>query len=230
MLKLLEPDEPRPMTKEECAMLEDCYRVVLAKCRRVKEKQKETEACPVSVSALGNLAAIGPLIQWMLYQGHVEHCRQLPRGRAGNNRWQPIDSALFNASSAIVLTGKGEAFAENFLRMIASANGKARAAARKTLTTGRLVPTYDQDNRVFRWGYHVLKHFLQPADVQEHLLIEFQRSHWAAWLHNPLPRVTGTNPKARTHDAIKRLNRNQSKPLIHFKGDGSGIGVGWELR
>ena len=30
MLELLEPDEPRPMTKEECAMLEDCYRILVA--------------------------------------------------------------------------------------------------------------------------------------------------------------------------------------------------------
>jgi hypothetical protein len=66
MLELLEPDESRPMTKEECVMLEDCYRVLLAQCRRVKEKQQETEACPVPVSALGNLAAIGVLIQWRI--------------------------------------------------------------------------------------------------------------------------------------------------------------------
>jgi hypothetical protein len=163
MLELLEPDEPRPMTKEECAMLEDCYRVLLAECRRVKKKQKEPEACPTPVSVLGNLAAVGPLIQWMFYQGHVEHLPRLPRRRAGKNCWQPIDSALFDASSAIVLTEKGEAFAQNSLRMIASAAEKERAAARKRLITGRLVPTYDQENRVFRWGCHVLKHFLQPA-------------------------------------------------------------------
>jgi len=34
----------------------------------------------------------------------------------------------------------------------------------------------------------------------------------------------------RLHDTIKNLNRHQYPHLVHFKGDGTGTMVGWELR
>jgi hypothetical protein len=76
----------------------------------------------------------------------------------------------------------------------------------------------------------VLKRFRQPSANQELILQSAEELGWARWFDDPLPRGQANNPKMRLHDTIKDLNRRQSPPLVHFKGDGSGTRVGWELR
>jgi len=36
-------------------------------------------------------------------------------------------------------------------------------------------------------------------------------------------------PRRRLHDTIKSLNRNQTKDVLRFKGDGTGEGILWEF-
>jgi hypothetical protein len=53
---------------------------------------------------------------------------------------------------------------------------------------------------------------------------------WPLWFDDPLPRQGGGRAKVRCHDTIKDLNRRQTPHLIHFKGDGTGMRIGWEYR
>jgi hypothetical protein len=91
---------------------------------------------------------------------------------------------------------------------------------------GPLIPSYDKKERLFTWGQHMVKHFLQPAERQEIVLAAAEELGWPEWFDDPLPRVPGTNPKRRCHDTIQDLNRRQRIYLIHFKGDGSGRRIG----
>jgi hypothetical protein len=170
-----------------------------------------------------------PVLLWMIYQAHVEHLRAVPRSARGRPKPQAVDSLRIGEASAFSLTEAGEAFAERFLDdvLVPAENGAFRAAW-DLLFLGPLPPHYDKEDRVFAWGRHVLKCFRQPSVNQELVLRAAQEQGWPVWFDDPLPRVSGTNPKTRLHDTTKDLNRRQAESLIHFKGDGSGRRIGWE--
>jgi hypothetical protein len=46
---------------------------------------------------------------------------------------------------------------------------------------------------------------------------------------DPLPPTSGVLAETRPQDTIKDLNRRQGCYLVHFKGDGTGTRIGWEL-
>jgi hypothetical protein len=50
---------------------------------------------------------------------------------------------------------------------------------------------------------------------------------WPARIDNPLPYEAGIDAVERLHDAIKHLNRSLRRSLLHFGGDGKGLGVFW---
>jgi hypothetical protein len=74
-----------------------------------------------------------------------------------------------------------------------------------------------------------VKRFRVPALNQELILAAFEEEGWPPHLDDPLPQEANTDPKQRLQDTIKRLNRHQVNRLIHFRGDGSGTGILWEL-
>ena len=75
-----------------------------------------------------------------------------------------------------------------------------------------------------------MKRYLVPAPNQELILSAFQEQDWAEYIDDPLLPRPGQRPKPRLHAAIRCLNRNQLRPLIRFRGDGSGTRIRWELR
>jgi hypothetical protein len=88
-------------------------------------------------------------------------------------------------------------------------------------------PTWDQEERVLRWGSDVIKRFLQPAEAQECLLAAFEEQHWMHRIDDPLPQIAGMSPKQRLHDTIKNINRHHRIRVLVFQGDGTGQGVCW---
>ena len=164
------------------------------------------------------------VLLWMLYQAHVEH---LPEG-AG----QSTDAAglTIGVASTFCLTEVGEAFALLFLSHAFSDEDHEFNNVWNLVRLGSLTPRYDSTNRVFTWGQHVLKRYRQPSLNQEQILQAAEELNWIGWFDDPLPGVTGVNPKVRLHDTIKDLNRRQTPHLVHFMGDGTGTRVGWMLR
>ena len=57
----------------------------------------------------------------------------------------------------------------------------------------------------------------------------FEEEGWPAKIDDPLAPQSQQDPKRRLHDTIKCLNRNQKNELLHFRGDGTGEGILWEL-
>jgi hypothetical protein len=134
-------------------------------------------------------------------------------------------------TSSLALTDLGESFATDFLDTALVPDGdEVFAEVWNRLILGDLVPRYDQEDRVFSWGRHILKCFRQPAENQEIVLGAAEEMGWGPWFDDPLPRQTGCNPKQRLHDTIKDLNRRQIPYFVHFKGDGTGRRIGWEYR
>jgi hypothetical protein len=231
VIELLKPAAPRRrMRKSETAFLIRCYGALLAARLLAEKKQQEPDQSPVLLSVFGDIDESTDLIRWMVYQGHVEHMRPLAALGAGKKAWQRIDSLRFNNNSALAITPKGVAYAEEFMSLGLSADPQVRKAARQGLWIGRLAPHYDQEAREFRWGCHLLKHFAQPSENQVLLLTAAEEQHWSDWFDNPFTGGEGIKPKERLHGTIRDLNRNQKRYFIHFKGDGTGKVAGWEFR
>jgi hypothetical protein len=166
----------------------------------------------------------------MLYQGHVEHLQPCAKPRDRQAVLQPVDSLLLVEASSFAMTASGEGFADCFLAYVFSNEEDDFEAAWQALKLGRLVPRYDQDNRVLTWGQNVLKCYRQPSANQELLLRTAEELDWPEWFDDPLPKARVPSPKVRLHDTIKALNQNQKTHILHFKGDGTGTRVGWEFR
>jgi hypothetical protein len=196
-----------------------------AQDRRIKPGDR-----PVPLARLRHWGVGDDVLLWMQYQGHVEQVeRRRGRGRA-RPKWTLRGTTRIDEKSWFALTPLGEAFADLFLAwVVAPADDAEFERARAMMRVGRLAPHYDRLGRVFVWGRHVVKQFRQPSLNQELILSAAEELRWPTWFDDPLPKRSGRDPKARLHDTIKDLNRRQQGRLIHFKGDGSGERLGWEL-
>lgn len=99
----------------------------------------------------------------------------------------------------------------------------------KNVPAGDVQPEWDGDRKELRLDGIVVKRFKWPAANQELILAVFQEEGWPAKIDDPLPSVAQQDPKRRLSDTIKCLNRKQVNPFIHFRGDGTGEGIVWEL-
>jgi hypothetical protein len=181
---------------------------------------------------LDDLRAAGlpdALLLWMLFQGH---CERFPARPGAQPRLDlALPSLPLTPTSAFALTPAGEEFVAWLLAgPLFSDHEEQFARTWSALAMGDLLPHYDRERRVFRWGRHLIKCFRQPSTNQEIILCSAEELGWPEWFDDPLPGPAGTNPKMRLHDTIKDLNRRQKMPLIRFKGDGTGTRIGWEFR
>ena len=87
-------------------------------------------------------------------------------------------------------------------------------------------PMPDYHDRELRLGRTLLFKFERAAPNEEKLLTVFQEENWTHRVDNPFP---GTPKQAREklHNVVTRLNRRMR--VIHFRLDGTGEGVTWEL-
>jgi len=91
------------------------------------------------------------------------------------------------------------------------------------------MPTWDSQTRELRIDVVTVKRFKWTAVNQETVLAAFEEECWPHRIDDPLPPHPEQDSKRRLSDTIKCLNRKQINPLIHFRGDGTGEGVTWEL-
>ncbi len=75
----------------------------------------------------------------------------------------------------------------------------------------------------------IVKQFNVPSPNQEAILAAFEEEGWPSAIDDPLPPQPEQDPKHRLRNTIQKLNANQKHPLLHFRGDGSGQRILWEL-
>jgi hypothetical protein len=163
-------------------------------------------------------------LRWLACKGYVEHAVETTPAGSETRRFGAEGELTFGLRSCFVLTEAGAAF----VRRLA---GRARdgAAGAGNGTGRRAGPDWAAACRVLRVRGKVVKRFQVPAENQELILTRLQQLDWQRHIDDPLPRVSGLNPKRRLEDTISRLNKNQQNRLIRFHGDGTGRGLWWEL-
>ncbi len=90
-------------------------------------------------------------------------------------------------------------------------------------------PVWDAQRRMLVFAGNVVKQFRRRAVNQELVLAAFEEECWPLRIDDPLTPQPCQDMKRRLNDTIKCLNRGQESPLLHFRGDGTGEGVLWEV-
>jgi hypothetical protein len=170
-------------------------------------------------------------VQWMCCKGFLDHGIELVSAGDEVRRFRRARGLRITSESCFVLTELGAMWAE---RLVGAGLGQAFTldsppAAAASPSQSTLLPYWDADRRELRVGPTLVKSFRVPARNQETILSAFQEENWPVRIDDPLPPAADINPKQRLHSTIQCLNRNRKANLVHFHGDGCGMGVCWDL-
>jgi len=172
-------------------------------------------------------------LRWLAWKGFVKHALESSRP-SGMQRTFDEESILhLSDCSSFILTQRGVLLAKRLLGTVAAQtidlDDGMVATAQEVAAHGDRIPIWDRERRELRMGRTLIKRFCVPAENQVAILSAFQEETWPAHIDDPLPPAAEIDPKRRLHSTIQCLNRNHLAPLLHFRGDGTGCGVRWEL-
>ncbi|MCA9067958.1 MAG: hypothetical protein KDA84_03495 [Planctomycetaceae bacterium] len=174
--------------------------------------------------------------RWLTCLGFVEHAREITRMEDDGRDFRSTGHLTFAERTCFILTEKGAEFARH-LEETALPACCTECLAMEFIPqvldvdspTDSPSPVWDSERRELRLAGVLVKQFKWPAINQETILMAFQEEDWPARVDDPLPPHLGLEPRRRLQDTIKCLNRNQKTKRIHFRGDGTGEGIIWEL-
>jgi hypothetical protein len=169
------------------------------------------EEFAVSFESLRRLAVAEIDLLWLARKGYVI--------TVGDEMWRDNDSpAVISSQTLFMFSPDGLRYAAQALKLDP-----------KSEVPEPHLPTWDISRRKLKLGDHVVKHFQVPAPNQEMILRCFQEDGWPPQIQDPIPPARNVDPRRRLHDTILALNRCQTSPRIRFRGDGTGVGVYWEI-
>ena len=154
----------------------------------------------------------------------VEHAREASPDN-GAREFKPTGEFTFTKHTCFVLTSEGIDVASEFPER----RSDAIVPDQGPHNLKRVLPTWDVENRILCYNGQIVKKFNWYAANQETVLAAFEEEHWPTRIDDPLAPQPEQDAKRRLSDTIKCLNRKQKNSLIHFRGDGTGEGVIWEL-
>lgn len=165
-------------------------------------------------------------VRWLWCKGFVQQAAATTRKIA---RRAAFGGPLLELApqSAFVLTPHGIELLEQLLAR-SDSQAEGNSAAGRQVPWGQ-TPCWDPQLRELSVDQILIKRFCVPAENQELILAAFQEEAWPLRIDDPLPPVPEITAKRRLHSTIQCLNRNQRTHLLHFRGDGNGCGVRWEL-
>ena len=175
----------------------------------------------------------------MISIGYAEHAAEVTHSKSRKRVFRKLHNLSFSDKTCFVLTESGESFAQQAglfeAHPIQQANRNnseqvVHVDPHNTVDPRNTpLPSWHRDRRELRLGHVVVKQFKVPAPNQETILAAFDEEGWPFRIDDPLPPQADQDSKRRLHDTINKLNRHQKQPLIHFRGDGTGRGICWEL-
>ncbi len=216
------------------AMLFRAYRYAV-------ESGRELWEFSIEVSEFHSTGISTSDLRWLLVQGYVQHAVELTSPVQTRRCFRHLANLAIPQRSCFVLTETGsqliavkqpddQSLTDRPPRQ-SKVNGNSTeiAAADNVKKDTAATPCWNAPRRELCLSSEIIKRYLRPAPNQETILSVFQEEKWPARIDDPLPQLGGLVPARRLHDTIKGLNRNQQICRIHFRSDGSGKGVVWEL-
>ncbi len=172
-------------------------------------------------------------LRWLIRKGYLAHAYEVTRACDKARKFQSCRNLAFAKRTCFVLTEAGARLAKTPNLQPRSFPVMQSAAANRisgdNIDHIQNVPCWDADRRILRMDCCIVKQFKVPSPCQEAILTAFEEDGWPAGVDDPLPPQAQQDPKRRLRNTIQSLNANQKSPLIHFRGDGSGQRILWEL-
>lgn len=243
--------QPNDVTSCNNHPVEENLRAALALLRQTYEYARDADVDLWEFALeIGKLYETGLTIsdlRWLVAKGFAAHGRETSEDGEPHRSFRPGDGLKFESTTCFVLTPCGCAFANGvdgpaktpqsttptgaLLNGGASdAQGHVAAGVEGDKRSDAQKPHWDLIRRELTLNGVIVKRFRVPARNQELILCAFEEQAWPQHIDDPLPVGDDIDPHTRLHDALNRLNRRQTHPLIRFRGNGNGTGVWWELR
>ena len=203
------------------------YRLLLQAHSDAQETGRSPEEFAVDLTELRVSGVSTSDLRWLLSKGYAEHLLDKTPVRGSTRQLVSFASLAFKANSCFTLTKKGLEQARQHLSLsmtVPSINWASNGSK-----VSPIQPNWKLATRELFVGGELVRRFLTKADNQVKILNAFQEESWPEHLDDPLPPNGSSEQKRRLHDAINKLNRHQIKPLIQFRGDGTGRGVCWRF-
>ncbi|NQT11526.1 MAG: hypothetical protein HQ582_02185 [Planctomycetes bacterium] len=235
----------RPTFGEVPARITPALGVLLEAVHYAKQTGGDRWEFAVELDQLTALGLTRNDFRWLVRNGLVEHQREVTLEGDNGRAFRPTGDLTFPEGTCFILTDAGVSDALGSCS--AATAGASRSSYWPDEENGRVtinrnfskngegpkgessVPTWDSERRELRIDGATVKRFKWTAANQETVLAAFEEEGWPHRVDDPLPPHPGQDAKRRLSDTIKCLNRKQINPLIHFRGDGTGEGVIWEL-
>jgi hypothetical protein len=166
------------------------------------------------------------LLRWLVRKGYAE---QAPQGRERRHGPQlRVQEGVGSEEVRFVLTELGASVARG-LPSPPSPGKSAEPSCRILVPHAIETPVWNPQTAELWFRGRLVKRFRNAASNQRAILDAFQDRAWPERVTDPLPwpERKGIKLKARLHDAIKNLNRDQKVRWLHFYGTDAGRGVGW---
>ena len=188
----------------------------------------------VEIERLRSTGTTNSDLRYLVSVGYAEHAVEVTNSKSRNRVFRKLQNLAFSDSTCFVLTESGELFAQKACLSEANPSSQTIKANGDQVvhldTHHTSLPSWHRDRRELRLGHLVVKQFKVPAPNQETILAAFEEEGWPFRIDDPLPPHADQDSKRRLHDTINKLNRHQKLSLVHFRGDGTGRGICWELR
>jgi hypothetical protein len=225
-----------PIVFDSAAISSDrCVQSALAQLAQADACARSTQCDPwdfaVEIAALIAEGLTTSDLRWLVRKGYLEHAYEVTRPRDTARRFRTCRNLAFAERTCFVLTETGR-------RLMAAGGPPPSDDPRPTDCRERLqdrrarparAPLWDRDTRILRVDGCIVKQFKAPSPSQEAILMTFEQEGWPAAIDDPLPPHPAQDGKRRLRNAIQSLNTNQKTPLLHFRGDGAGQRIVWEL-
>lgn len=215
------------------ARIQPAVRMLLEASEYARRTTRDRWEFAVEIQQLRDLGLSPNDLRFLVRMQLVEHASEVTIAGQDGRQFQPTGDLTFTERSCFVLNSKVRA-ATDESGQAAAGNGKllrspTHASVDLDTTINSCRPNWGADSRILSLGDLLVKRFKWHAANQETVLAAFEEEGWPSHIDDPLPPHAEQDSKRRLSDTIKCLNRKQTNQLIHFRGDGTGEGIIWEL-
>ena len=214
-------------------------------CERAKQSGTGVWEYAVELAELKGIGISNTDLRWLIATDAIIHANEISSEEDEERVFVPMKNLAFGERTCFILTKKGmdwlrsnkkveqvvdvpTGFRQYRLNSMNSNGAFSNVQSQESHgMSGSVAPDWQSGKRVLTFGDKIVKKFKWPAPNQELLVAAFQEEGWPETILDPLPPDDFVDSKARLHDTIKCLNRNQANAVIRFHGNGDGQSVRW---
>jgi hypothetical protein len=165
-------------------------------------------------------------LRYLVYEQLLEYVSATPGLPPASGAGLLGGRLLFPPETCFILSPRAVSFA----RLVAATQPLPEVPVPSPAAGAALLPDWDLENRQLSYAGLLVKRIPEGARNEECLLTAWHELHWPACMDDPLPGGGDVDGPERLHSTVKRLNRAQVHPLLHFGTAHAGRAAYWERR